>query len=36
MEALLRRPVAMEEVRSRVVAEFARMFGFGEQRAVSR
>jgi lipoate-protein ligase B len=36
MEALLKRPVAMEEVRSRVVAEFARVFGFGEQRAVSR
>jgi len=36
MEALLERPVAMGEVRSRVVAEFARVFGFGEQRVVSR
>jgi lipoate-protein ligase B len=36
MEALLQRPVAMGEVRSRVAAEFARVFGFGEQLAVSR
>jgi len=36
MEALLKCPVAMGEVRSRVVAEFARVFGFGEQRVVSR
>jgi lipoate-protein ligase B len=36
MEALLKRPVAMGEVRSRVAVEFARVFGFGEQRAVSR
>jgi lipoate-protein ligase B len=36
MEALLKRSVAMGEVRSRVVAEFARVFGFGEQPAVSR
>ena len=36
MEALLKRPVAMGEVRSRVAAEFARVFGFGESRAVSR
>lgn len=36
MEALLKRPIAMDEVRSRVAAEFARVFGFGGQRAVSR
>lgn len=36
MEALLKRPIAMDDVRSRVVAEFVRVFGFGEQRAVSR
>ena len=36
MEALLKRPVAVGEVRSRVAAEFARVFGFGEPRAVSR
>ena len=36
MEALLRRPVAMGDVRSRVVTEFARVFGFDEQGAVSR
>jgi lipoate-protein ligase B len=36
MEALLKRRVAMDDVRSRVAAEFARVFGFGEQRAVSR
>ncbi len=36
MEALLKRPVAMGDVRSGVAAEFARVFGFGEPRAVSR
>jgi lipoyl(octanoyl) transferase len=36
METLLKRRVAMGEVRSRVAAEFARGFGFGEQRDVSR
>jgi lipoate-protein ligase B len=36
MESLLKRPVAMFDVRRSVVAEFARVFGFGEQRAVSR
>jgi len=36
MESLLKRPVAMLDVRRLVVAEFARVFGFGEQRAVSR
>ena len=36
MESLLKRPVAMLDVRRLVVAEFARTFGFGEQRAVSR
>jgi len=36
MEALLGRRVPMEEVRGRVVAEFARVFCFSEQPAVSR
>ena len=36
METLLERPVSMGDVRSRVAAEFARVFGFGEQCAVSR
>ena len=36
MESLLKRPVAIFDVRRLVVAEFARVFGFGEQRAVSR
>ncbi len=36
LEALLKRPIAMDDVRSRVVGEIARVFGFGEQRAVSR
>lgn len=35
MQALLRRPVAMDSVRSVVVAELARAFGFAERRAVS-
>jgi lipoate-protein ligase B len=35
MEALLTHSVAMEGVRSRVVEEFARVFHFGEWRAVS-
>jgi len=33
MAALLGRPVAMDAVRDRVAAEFARVFGFGESRA---
>lgn len=36
MQARLARPVAMDDVRSLVVAEFARVFGFGEQCAASR
>jgi lipoate-protein ligase B len=36
MEALLKRPVPMDDVRRLVVGEFARRFGFGEQCAVSR
>jgi lipoate-protein ligase B len=36
MDALLGRQVPMGEVRDRVVAEFARVFHFGDQPAVSR
>jgi lipoate-protein ligase B len=31
MEALLERRILMDEVRCRVVAEFARVFGFGDR-----
>jgi lipoate-protein ligase B len=34
MAALLGRRLAMDTVRARVAAEFARVFGFGESRAV--
>jgi lipoate-protein ligase B len=36
MEVLLKRSIAMDGVRSRVIGEFARVFHFGEWRAVSR